>query len=154
MSPKSAPMRIGWLLLALVTALPAAAQDLLMVRSRQAFPEAMLTLQNSVREHGYELSRVQRVDIGLTQFGYETDKYRVVFFGKKDEIDRIVASHPEMIPYLPLKVAIFAEEQETLVVTSNPVRFTQFFPSPDLAVVFRRWESDLRSIFDDVRNAE
>lgn len=139
---------------ALLSAAPAAAQDLLMVRSAQAFPEAMLTLQTSVREHGYTLSRVQRVDIGLTQFGYETDKYRVVFFGKKDEIDRLVDRHPEMIPYLPLKVAIFAEEDETLVVASNPVRFAQLFPSPDLAIVFQRWESDLRSIMDDVRNAE
>ena len=149
-----APLSALLSLLLLLASPIAAAEDLLMVRSRQAFPEAMITLQNSVRDHGYELSRVQRVDLGLTQFGYQTDKYRVVFFGKKDEIERIVERHPEMIPYLPLKVAIFAEEQETLVVGSNPVRFTQFFPSPDLAVAFQRWESDLRSILDDVRNAE
>jgi len=141
-------------LLALLWGSAATAEDLLMVRSPQAFPEAMLTLQNSIREHGYMLSRVQRVDIGLTQFGYQTDKYRVVFFGKKDEIDGIVERHPEMVPYLPLKVAIFAEEQETVLVSSNPVRFSQFFPSPDLTLVFQRWENDLRSIMDDVRNAE
>lgn len=139
---------------ALLVTAPSHAQDLLMARSPQAFPEAMLTLQDSVREHGYTLSRVQRVDIGLTQFGYQTDKYRVVFFGKKEEIDRLVERHPEMIPYLPLKVAIFAEEHETLLVASNPVRFAQFFPAPDLAIVFQRWENDLRSIMDDVRNAE
>lgn len=153
MTRRRIPALVLWLLAGLAS-LPATAQDLLMARSPQAFPEAMLTLQNSVREHGYTLSRVQRVDIGLTQFGYETDKYRVVFFGKKDEIDALIARHPEMVPYLPLKVAIFAEEQETLLVTSNPVRFAQFFPSPDLAVVFQRWENDLRSIFDDVRTAE
>ncbi len=55
------------------------ASDLLMVRSQQGFPEAMLTLQTSIREHGYAISRVQRIDIGLTGMGYKTDKYRIVF---------------------------------------------------------------------------
>lgn len=132
----------------------ASAQDLLMVRSAQHFPEAMATLQNSIHDHGYELARVQRVDIGLTQFGYQTDKYRVVFYGRPGEIHRIVERHPEMVAYLPLKVAIFAEQDETLVVGSNPARFAQFFPSPDLEVIFRRWESDLRSIMDDMRGAQ
>lgn len=132
----------------------ARAQDLLMVRSAQAFPEAMITLQNSIGDHGYSLSRVQRVDVGLTKMGFKTDKYRVVFFGKKDEIDRLTEAHPEMIPYLPLQFAIFAEEQQTLVVATNPVRFTEIFPDSDLKVVFQRWASDMESILDDVRQAE
>lgn len=139
--------------LALACAGTASAQDMLMVRSAQQFPEAMVTLQNSIREHGYELSRVQRVDIGLTSSGYKTDKYRVVFYGKPGEVERLTKAHPELIPYLPLKVAIFAEEDETLVVASNPVRFAEFFPASDLSVQFQRWASDLHSIMDDVRNA-
>jgi uncharacterized protein (DUF302 family) len=140
--------------LLLLAALPAQAQDLLMIRSRQAFPEAMATLQDSIGAHGYTVSRVQRVDIGLTRSGFKTDKYRVVFFGKEKEIKQLTAKHPDLIPYLPLKVAIFAEANETLVVCSNPARFARFFPSPDLAPVFARWESDMHSILDDVRNAE
>lgn len=130
------------------------AQDLLMVRSQQAFPEAMITLQNSIAQHGYTLSRVQRVDIGLTTFGFKTDKYRVVFFGKKDEIDALTEEHPEMIPYLPLQFAIFAEEQQTLVVATNPERFAGIFPASELNSVFQRWATDMRSILDDVRSAE
>lgn len=130
------------------------AEDLLMVRSQQAFPEAMITLQNSIGHHGYTLSRVQRVDVGLTKSGFKTDKYRVVFFGKKDEIDRLVARHPELIPYLPLQFAIFAEDQQTLVVASNPERFVDIFPDSDLKPVFQRWSSDMHSMLDDVRNAE
>jgi uncharacterized protein (DUF302 family) len=141
-------------LIALAAAATVHGQDLLMVRSAQQFPEAMITLQNSIRDHGYTLSRVQRVDIGLTKSGYKTDKYRVVFFGKTDEVHRLAEKHPELIPYLPLKVAIFAEADETLVVAPNPDRFTRFFPSPDLKIVFQRWETDLRSIMDDVRKAE
>ncbi len=145
-----------WLLLAVICwmSLPVHAGDLLMVRSEQAFPEAMATLQNAIRDHGYTVSRVQRVDIGLTKSGFKTDKYRVVFFGKKQEIDQLTAEHPELIPYLPLQVAIFAEQEQTLLVASDPVRFVEFFPGSKLQAVFSRWQADLHSIFDDVRSAE
>ena len=42
----------------------------------------MAVLQHAIGTQGYTLSRVQRVDIGLTESGFKTDKYRVVFFGK------------------------------------------------------------------------
>lgn len=132
----------------------AVAQDLLMVRSKQAFPEAMNTLQNAIGDHGYTLSRVQRVDVGLTKSGFKTDKYRVVFFGKKEEIDRLTAAHPELIPYLPLQFAIFAEQQQTLVVATNPMRYMEIFPDSDLHAVFQRWSTDMQSILDDVRQTE
>ena len=87
------------LLLVMLLASPAlAAQDLFMVRSQLSFPEAMLVLQQSIGESGYRISRVQRVDIGLTKSGYKTDKYRVVFFGDLDELHAVSDQHPELIP--------------------------------------------------------
>ena len=76
------------LLVCLLLTVPRAvfAEDIVMARSTLPFPEAMLALQESIRAHGYTLSRVQRVDIGLTGMGYKTDKYRIVFAGKPDEI--------------------------------------------------------------------
>ena len=89
----------------LILLAPAYSTDrLLMARTEQAFPEAMLKLQETIKKHGYTVSRVQRVDIGLTQFGYETDKYRVVFFGKAEEIRHMSSEYPQLIPYLPLKI--------------------------------------------------
>jgi len=67
-------------LILLSSAISAYGDDLLMVRSQQAFPEAMLTLQTSIIDHGYIVTRVQRVDIGLNSKGYKTDKYRRGFF--------------------------------------------------------------------------
>lgn len=127
------------------------AEDLLMHRSKQTFPEAMLALQGSISEHGYTVSRVQRVDIGLTTSGYKTDKYRIVFFGKSSEINAIKFSEPELIPYLPLKIAIFAEGQETMLVAANPVQYASFVRNKNIADILRRWENDLRSIFNDVK---
>ena len=129
----------------------ASAEDLLMFRSKQTFPEAMLALQSSIGEHGYTVSRVQRVDIGLTKSGYKTDKYRIVFFGKASEIKAIKFTVPEMIPYLPLKVAIFAEGDETMLVAANPVQYASFVRNKNIADILRRWENDLHSIFHDVK---
>jgi len=69
--------RAGLLLAALLAwaALPAAADELTMVRSVQPFPEAMLTLQEAIKAQGYTITRVQRVDVGLTRMGYKTDLY-------------------------------------------------------------------------------
>ena len=103
--------------------LPADAEQLLMARSVEPFPEAMLDLQESIRAHGYAVTRVQRVDVGLTGMGYKTDKYRIVFLGKIDEIRAIAEKAPRMTPYLPLKISIFAEDGQTVLVTANPMLY-------------------------------
>src|SRR5210317_476840 len=103
-----------------VCSISAAASDLIMARSSQSFPEAMLTLQTSIAEHGYKVARVQRIDIGLTGMGYKTDKYRVVFVGKAKEIQYLIDKYPVLVPYMPPKVSIFAEGEDTVIVTANP----------------------------------
>lgn len=150
-------MKPWWTLLLALILLPTGnvlAEEMLMARSAQSFPEAMLTLQDAIADKGYQLSRVQRVDIGLTSFGFATDKYRVVFLGKTDEVHKLSDEHPELIPYLPLKIAVFAEDQETLLVTANPAKFTTFYPDPELKPIFERWEQDLRDLLEAVRAAE
>jgi len=131
-----------------------AAQDLFMVRSQLPFPEAMSVLQQSIGESGFHISRVQRVDIGLTKSGYKTDKYRIVFFGDLDELHSVSDRHPDLIPYLPLKIAIFAENGETLLLASSFKHLRPFYTSPDLLQKFDRWESAIREILERVRVAE
>ena len=138
------------LLLLWLPAMPALAEDLLMARIPMTFPEAMLKLQNVLKRHDQILSRVQRVDIGLTSKGYKTDKYRVVFFGRLDEIREVAEKYPMLIPYVPHKIAIFAEEDETLIVAANP---EHLFPEKDPALqhFVRQWKKDLEAIFHDMR---
>ncbi len=146
-----------WMISLLLLLLPLLAQaedELLMVRTQLAFPEAMQQLQESIRGYGYTVSRVQRVDIGLTRMGYQTDKYRVVFFGKHPQIRAIVDRHPELIPYLPLKIGIFAEGDQTILVTANPSLLSRFFPEDkDLHIQFLRWSSDMKAILREVQEA-
>jgi uncharacterized protein (DUF302 family) len=131
----------------------ACAEDIIMTRSVLAFPEAMLVLQNSITAHGYSVSRVQRVDVGLTGKGYQTDKYRIVFAGKIDEIRMLTERAPQLIPYLPPKISIFAEGDQTVLVTINPELYAEIAGNAVDPVLFKRWESDLRSILHDVNSA-
>lgn len=133
--------------------LPVQAQELLMTRSIVPFPEAMLALQDSIRDHGYTLSHVQRVDIGLTGMGYKTDKYRLVFFGKSEEVRMLLEAVPDLIPYLPQNISIFAEGEQTILVTANPLFFAEIAADQVDPVIFQRWESDMRSILHDVSMA-
>jgi len=142
---------LSWLILLPLTV---SAEKLLMARSLQPFPETMLTLQESITAHGYTVSRVQRVDIGLTGMGYKTDKYRIVFAGKLDEIRYLTENAPQLTPYLPPKISIFAEGSQTILVSAHPSVYAGIAGDAVDPVIFERWESDLRSIFYDVSKAE
>ena len=151
------PLRIllSVLLLSLsVTSIKVMASDLIMVRTQEDFPEAMLTLQTSIREHGYEITRVQRIDIGLTGMGYETDKYRIVFVGKPKEIRYLIDKYPVLAAYMPPQVSVFAEEGDTVLITANPMIYADMIGDEADKILFRRWESDVYSVFDDIRKAQ
>jgi len=143
---------VTMLTLSLFTSLAHGAEErLLMMRSTQSFPEAMLALQKTLGEYGYTLSRVQRVDIGLTGSGFQTDKYRIVFFGKPEEIRNLTTAHPELIPYLPLKMTLFAEQEETLLVALDPTALHEVVPTEEFHYRLQRWKNDLLSIMDELR---
>ena len=129
------------------------ASKLIMVRSQQSFPEAMLSLQSSIADHGYKVSRVQRIDFGLTGKGYKTDRYRVVFVSKSDEFLYLIDKYPMLAAYLPPKVSIYAEGKTTMIVTANPAIFSDMVDEKD-RILFKRWESDIYSVFSDVKRAE
>ncbi len=127
------------------------AEDLIMLRSTEPFPETMSLLQATIRKHGYTVSRVQRVDIGLSKAGYNTDKYRIVFFGKDSEIQDLLKSYPELAPYLPLKIVIYAEHGDTILVALNPGQFNIMYPKVNARHIFNNWERDMHNIFKEIR---
>ncbi len=142
------------LLLLAVFQRAAVADDLMMIRSTQDFPETMATLQAAIKKTGNTLTRVQRIDVGLTKMGYKTDKYRVVFYGKLAEINQLVEKFPELIPYLPLKIAIFSENNETVLTATNPERLSEMYPDKELIPIFLTWAKDLIQIMDEVQKAD
>ncbi len=136
---------------ALVFAAPAAAADLLMVRMDKSFPEAMTLLQSAISTRGYTITRLQQVNENLERRDYKSDMYRVVYFGKYEEVKQVTAAHPELIPFLPLSITIFAEDEQTILVASHPQTLGEYYPDPSLKPVFSRWENDIEAIMDEVR---
>jgi uncharacterized protein (DUF302 family) len=143
-----------FVLLGLGLSSPTAADELFMVRSSHAFPETMSALQEVITRHGYTVSRVQRVDIGLTDSGFKTDMYRLVFFAKPDELRDLSQRYPHLIPYLPWPVTIFAEGEETLLVTANPAELHALAHNDELKQLFRRWSKEFHAILEEVRKGE
>lgn len=140
------------LLINIFILLPVHANDLIMVRSKQDFPETMTNLQHAILNHGYHITKVQRVDIGLTASGFKTDKYRLVFLGNKYMLEKLPNKYPELIPYVPLKIAIFAEDGQTLMVAMNMENLEKYYPGkPEISKAFRQWRKDLLSILHEAR---
>jgi uncharacterized protein (DUF302 family) len=141
----------GLLFVCLLLPVSAFADDLIMRRISMTFPEAMNALQTVITQEGYTVSRVQRVDIGLTASGYDTAEYRIVFFMREDVVHDIAKQHPELIAFLPLKITIFAEGNETILVTLNPIKLNEFFPELEMGKTFSQWSDDINTIFDRVQ---
>ncbi len=131
----------------------ATADNMIMARIPMRADIVLEYVKSSVEEHGYSIAHLQLCDGGMSDFGYKTDFYRVVFFGKIDEVRRISADYPELVSYLPLKIAVIAEKEETLLTVLNPAALSPFFADEAMQIQLGRWQNDLVSIFDDVRRA-
>jgi len=129
----------------------AGADNMIMARIPMRAEIVLEYVKTSVEEHGYTVAHLQLCDGGMKDFGYESDFYRVVFFGKIDEVRKISERYPELVSYLPLKIAVVAERDETLLTVLNPEAFSPFFSEDEINFQFGRWYNDLVSIFDDVR---
>lgn len=135
-----------------VTAVFAADREaLLMVRSDKPFKATLDQLSAAINFNDYKISRIQRVDIGLTKTGYKTEKYRVVFFARAKELDRLAASNPKLIPFMPMKVVIFSEGKDTIMLAVNPNQLRKLVPEKKLFPYFDRWESDLKKILESAK---
>ena len=143
--------RLALLLLAITLGQASQAGQMLMARSTQPFEVAMAVLQEAIADYGYTVAHVQKCDGGMTEFHYKTDFYRVVFFGKIDEVRWLTDKYPEIAPFLPLKIAVFAEKDETVFSALNPMDLDQYFADPEVKIQLQRWANDMRSMLNDVR---
>ena len=126
------------------------AEKVMMARSYLSFEVTLEAVKKALESRGYTVAHEQRCDGGLKGFGYETDLYRVIFFGKPDEVRLWSNAHPEMIPYLPLKLAVIAEADQVLVVGFNPEELAELFTDKKLKIQFSRWKNDIESVMVEV----
>lgn len=139
------------LLAALLLTGTATADNMLMARVPLQAEITLEYVNASIQEHGYKVAHLQLCDGGMGDAGYKSDVYRVVFFGKVDEVRMISDRYPDLVSYLPLKIAVIAEKNETLLAALNPEALEPFYSDEALHIQLGRWQNDIVSIFDDVR---
>lgn len=144
---------LSWGVLLVALSAPVAADDMLLARVALDAEVVIAYVESSVEEHGYRIAHRQTCDSGLGDVGYQSDFYQVVFFGKAEEVRSISASHPELVSHLPLKLAVIAERDETLMTALNPEALAPYFANAEVQIQLARWHSDLVSIFDDVKRS-
>lgn len=128
------------------------AENLLMVRTHMPFEYAMDEVQTLLEEYEYKIAHTQRCDGGLTDFGYQSDYYRVIFFGKIEEVRSLTEKYPQMVPFLPLKMLVFAEKNETVIVALNPQSLSDYINDQPVKIQLQRWRNDILSIFNEMRD--
>ena len=141
-------------LLSVLFATSAQAENMIMIRVAMSFDDTMILMKEKLNEYGYKIAHIQKCDGGLGDAGYKTGFYKSIFFGKYEEMRYLTSTYPEMIPYVPLKIAVMEERDTIVLVALNPTTLTDFFQQPELQTLFGRWESDVRAIFDEVREAQ
>lgn len=147
-------LRLGaFFSLLLIIAAPAVfAGHPLMARTQNSFPDTMLDLQEALKAKGYSIAHIQKCDGGLKGMGYKSDFYRVIFFGKLEEVREISSKHPKMVAFLPLKIAVFAENDETVMAAVNPGDLSAMLNEPELEPYLRQWDQDIREVLEQVRH--
>ena len=134
---------------------PASAKEgFLTSRCNNTYPEAMSFVQEQLVKRGYTVSRVQHVDKGLKARGYESLRYRVVFFGKSDEISMIKSQYPALIPFFPLNITVYEEKDHVGISVMDPMTIQQLYTEDMLKNKFSQWSQDVRAIVKSFEHCE
>jgi uncharacterized protein (DUF302 family) len=124
-----------------------AEDNVMMARTNEEFKVALDEIMAEIEEQGYTVAHVQRCDGGMVKMGYETDKYRVVFFGKADEVRELSREHEALIPYLPFKAVVYSEGDDTILSILHPKHMQSIVKdNPAFDKKVEQWEKDFSEI--------
>ncbi len=129
-------------------------EKILVTRVQHNFDETLDIIRHVLYQNGFTVAHIQRCDGGLKEMGYETDKYRVVFFGRLPEVREISQSHAELIPFLPFKILIYAEGKESVVSILNPESLIPMVKDKSLTSRFETWKKEFVQILQQAQVAE
>lgn len=132
-----------------------ASDQLMTVRAEQSFETTLEQAQAALQDNGFKVAHVQRCDKGLEGMGYDTDKYRVIFFGRLQEVRELTKRYPQLIPLFPFKLAVYAEGEDTLISVMNPEGLTEVLQADEaLAEQLANWSDEFESVLAQVSNAD
>lgn len=133
---------------------PAADSKILVARVQHDFDSTLEIVQKVLQKNGFKVAHVQRCDGGLKEMGYETDKYRVVFFGRLSEVHEMSESHAELIPFMPFKLLIYAEGKQSVISILNPESLIDMVRDKSVITQLEEWHTQFVSVLDQIQRAE
>jgi len=133
----------------LTTSALAEDDNIMMARTQQEFKVALDDIMKEIENQGYTVAHVQRCDGGMEAMGYQTDNYKVVFFGKLSEVRELSQKHENLIPYFPFKAIVYKEGDETVLSILNPKHMQSLAPDdPALSEKVKQWKQDFDQILE------
>ena len=146
---------LGVSLLAATASTAWASDQLMTVRAEQSFAVTLEQAQAALQDNGFKVAHVQRCDKGMEGMGYDTDKYRVIFFGRLQEVRELTKRYPQLIPLFPFKLAVYAEGEDTMMSVMNPEGLTDILQADEtLAKQLASWSDEFASVLAQVRDAQ
>jgi uncharacterized protein (DUF302 family) len=136
---------LSWLTVAQVLA----GDMFLSAEKRTAYRAALDDLSVAILDHGYTPIKIQPIDQGLRRKGYESSDYKVIFFGNKAQVDRVLALYPEAAVMLPLKVILYQKGDVVIASAPRMDMWKAVFDKEPLNEIIDQWQNDLIAILHE-----
>jgi len=113
------------------------------VESHNDFPDTMMRVQQELTKRGYEITRIQTLDLGLEKAGYDINKYRILFFGNALDFDIIQKRYPEYTVFLPLSISVYEDDGEIYLQSMPFSMMKKATRDREYLAMVNRWQSDV-----------
>ncbi|SFV61395.1 hypothetical protein MNB_SUP05-5-538 [hydrothermal vent metagenome] len=129
------------------------AKEIIMRNIDNDFSNTWISLQKYIKKQGHQIAFRQRCDFALKQRHFDTQLYRILFFGQYQKIKEIVKRNPKIIPHLPLSITVVeSNNKETLLITASLEYLINLVKSEQDKEIIRQWSKDVLQIVDNVKN--
>jgi len=127
------------------------ADEFLSKKINANFNQTWYSLYKTVKDFGYKTTYLQKCDVALKQRKYESDKYRILFFGEYRNMEYLSKKYPEIVPFLPLKTVVIEEKGSTLLLSNPPNILLEIVKGGDIHII-NKWQKDMENIFTVIKN--
>ena len=139
-----------WIALSCLMVPPGRADPLFLRATKQiAFQSALDDLALAINNHGYIPTKIQPIDQGLRDKGYEATDYKLIFFGDKEQVDQVLAVNPDAAMLLPLKIILYREGDVVIAIAPSMEMWKGVFGGEALNLMINQWQKDVLSILHE-----
>lgn len=139
-----------WIVLSCYIGSPGLAGPLFLSVTKQIdYAVALDELSLAINNHGYIPVKIQPVDEGLRAKGYVATDYKLIFFGDKEQLDKVLAVSPEAAVMLPLRIILYREGDVVIASAPSMEMWRGVFGEEALNLLINQWQKDVMAILQE-----